>query len=296
MSDIDRIRREVSLPDIVRTMGGVELFPSGHEFEGCCPFHAEKTPSFTLFPGKDGVWRFHCFGCGVGGDVIDFVSKLQGVDTAEAIKILNGDRAAGRNIAPVQIPARDPYAGIIRLDPPKELAPGKKIILYNPKREQNGNINPSATYPYMRQDSSIYGYVIRHDLPDGGKETPQVCWVRLPDGRECWCRLPFEKPRLLYGLPRLSAEGQVFIVEGEKCADAMFETTGRVVLSWPGGTNGVGHCDWSPLAGRDVIIIPDHDAPGWEARRSVEKVLNGVAKRVRWVDIQKGLRRARDDF
>lgn len=51
---------------------------------GCCPFHEEKTPSFTVF--KDN--HFHCFGCGEHGDVIDFVMKLNKLNFVEAVKYL----------------------------------------------------------------------------------------------------------------------------------------------------------------------------------------------------------------
>lgn len=294
MSDIDRIRRDYPMPATAQQYG-VDLEADGQEYVACCPFHSEDTPSFTLFVGKDGVWRFQCFGCGKNGDVVDFIKYLKGVSTGEAIKILGGSAASGSNIAREILPRIDIYQSIARVDPTTELAPNKKIVLYNPKREQNGNIVPSAVYPYTRLDGSLIGYVLRHDLPDGGKETPMVQWARLPDGRECWCRLPFEKPRPLYGLGRLK-EGQVFVVEGEKCADAMAEFTGRNVVAWPGGTYGVGHCDWSPLAGRDVLIWPDFDVPGYSTAKRVGEALSAIAKRVRFIDFGKELRRARDDF
>ena len=90
MTDIDQIRLRVSLYDTVRSCG-VDLEPDGREWVGCCPLHNERTPSFTLFAGKDGIWRFQCFGCGEHGDVIDFIEKVKGVSTAEAIKILGGE-------------------------------------------------------------------------------------------------------------------------------------------------------------------------------------------------------------
>lgn len=292
--DIDRIRRECPLPQVAQSFG-VELEQDGHEFVACCPFHSEDTPSFTMFVGSDGVWRSHCFGCGERGDVIDFVKKLKGVPTAEAIKILGGSTVAGRNI-PQTIRARaNPYDSIVPLEPVSELAPGRKVLLYNPKREQNGNITPSSVYPYRRRDGSLIGYVLRHDLRDGGKETPMVQWARLPDGTETWCRLPFEKPRPLYGLDRLG-KGQVLIVEGEKCADAMWGLRGKPVVSWPGGTYGANHTDWSPLNGRDVIVWPDFDVPGYSTAKRVGDALSGIASRVRFIDFGKELRHARDDF
>jgi DNA primase len=294
VSDIDRIRRDCPLPQVAQQFG-VDLEADGHEFISCCPFHSEDTPSFTIFAGKDNIWRYHCFGCGAKGDVIDFAKQIKGVSTAEAIKILGGSAIAGSNITAVQRTRADPYQNITPLEPTSELAPNRKVVLYNPKREQNGNITPSAVYPYRRQDGSLIGYVLRHELRDGGKETPMVQWARLPSGVETWCRLPFIKPRPLYGLWRLG-EGQVFVVEGEKCAEAMWKLRGKPVVAWAGGTYGVGHTDWSPLKGRDVIIWPDLDVPGYSTAKRVGEQLSGVASRVRYIDFGKEMRRARDDF
>lgn len=64
----------------------------------CCPFHGEKTPSMKLYDGdKDG---FHCFGCGVGGTVIDFVMKLFDLPFQAACKRLNDDFGLGLSDEP----------------------------------------------------------------------------------------------------------------------------------------------------------------------------------------------------
>ncbi|MDK2769943.1 MAG: DUF2220 family protein [Sphingomonas sp.] len=263
-SDIERIRGEVSLPGIAAQFG-VRLSKDGTEHVGCCPFHAEETGSFTIFTGKDKVERFHCFGCGERGDVLDFVGRIKGVEVKEAIRILGGGKA-GPNVAPRQIEARDAYAGITPLEPTSGIAVGRKVTLYNPKRADSdrewGSFSPSMVHPYRTADGKPLGYVLRHDLPDGGKETPMVMWVRLPNGKECWSRFPFPKPRPLYGVELLGDTRQVIVVEGEKCCDALRQATGRTVVSWAGGTQGVKHSDWSPLARRNVVIWPDADAPG----------------------------------
>lgn len=285
MTDIDQIRRDVSLPAIAQQFG-VDLAPNGNEFEACCPFHQERTPSFTIFPGKDGTWRYYCFGCSEKpGDVIDFVEKIQGVSTAEAIRILNGDRRAGANIQPAKIEARNPYAGITVLNPPTELAPDRNLVLYNPKRERTGNIKPSAVFPFRRDDGSVIGYVLRHDLPDGKKETPQVCWVKLPDGRKTWARFPFPKPRPLYGAERVAGASQVIVVEGEKKVDAIFRATGRIAVSAAGGVNGGRHADWSALKGKKVLIWPDADHEGFKYLAELAELLADIASEIKFVDV-----------
>lgn len=285
--DVERLRRDVSLSDLASGYG-VALRKNGREFIACCPVHSEKSESFTIFTGKDGVERFHCFGCGVTGDVLDFVREIKGVDLKEAISILGGssDRP---NVKPRVVQARDPYEGITPLDPAGEIVAGKSVRLYNPKRAGDktewGSFAPSMVFPYRREDGSLIGYVLRHELPGGDKETPMVMWVRLPDGRECWARFPFPKPRPLYGLDRLGDARLVIVVEGEKCRDALYRTTGRTVVSWAGGTQGVKHADWSPLAGRNVVIWPDADKPGLSTADEIAAIVVGLQATARVLDV-----------
>lgn len=80
---IDEIR---SSNDIVDTISQyVTLKRSGRNFFGLCPFHKEKSPSFSVSPDKQ---IFHCFGCGVGGNVIHFVSKIENLDFRETLEFL----------------------------------------------------------------------------------------------------------------------------------------------------------------------------------------------------------------
>lgn len=281
--DVDTIRKNYRVSDIAAAFG-VKLDRNGHEWEACCPFHAEDTPSFTVFLGKDRAERFHCFGCGAQGDVLDFVQKIKGVSLPEAARIIDGGSADMPNIAPrPNAEARNVYAGITLIATDETIEVGKRFRLYNPKRAGHewewGNFAPSMVH--------CYGpgmYVLRREMRDGGKETPMVCRVRLPNGEECWSRFPFPKPRPLYGLDRLR-DGQVIIVEGEKCADKMRAATGRNVVSWAGGTQGAKYADWSPLARRDVILWPDADEPGHATMRAIAIELKSIVNRIRLIDV-----------
>ncbi len=72
--------------DIVDTISQyVVLKRSGRNFFGLCPFHKEKTPSFSVSPDKQ---IFHCFGCGAGGNVIHFVSKIENIDFKDTLELL----------------------------------------------------------------------------------------------------------------------------------------------------------------------------------------------------------------
>src|SRR5947207_7059806 len=79
----DRVKQQA---DIVRVVGEyVRLKKSGQNFTGLCPFHAEKSPSFAVHPMKQ---IYHCFGCGVGGDVFKFVMEMEKCEFPEAIRIV----------------------------------------------------------------------------------------------------------------------------------------------------------------------------------------------------------------
>lgn len=86
--------------NIVEVVSGyVPLRKSGKEYTGLCPFHSEKTPSFTVSEDK-GV--FHCFGCGEGGDVIRFVEKIENVDFKGAIAHLGLTKETRPTLAEVK--------------------------------------------------------------------------------------------------------------------------------------------------------------------------------------------------
>lgn len=80
---IDEIKNSNDIVDIISQY--VILKRSGRNFFGLCPFHKEKTPSFSVSPDKQ---IFHCFGCGAGGNVIHFISKIENVDFKESLEIL----------------------------------------------------------------------------------------------------------------------------------------------------------------------------------------------------------------
>ncbi|MBR3438595.1 MAG: DNA primase, partial [Clostridia bacterium] len=70
--------------DIEQLVGSyVDLKRRGKTFVGLCPFHNEKTPSFTVYPDSN---SFYCFGCGAGGDAITFIRRIENLDYVEAVK------------------------------------------------------------------------------------------------------------------------------------------------------------------------------------------------------------------
>src|SRR4030042_5787184 len=99
MSVVDEVKDRLDIVEVIQSY--VPLKKAGRNYKGLCPFHAEKTPSFVVFPDS-GTW--HCFGaCATGGDVFTFVMKRENLDFGEALAIL-----AGR--AGVELTPRSPQA------------------------------------------------------------------------------------------------------------------------------------------------------------------------------------------
>ena len=87
--DFENFKEQVrSTADMVEIISGyVPLKKKGQNYWGCCPFHGEKTPSFSVNPGKS---MFYCFGCHEGGDIFKFIMKIENCSFMDALKLLAG--------------------------------------------------------------------------------------------------------------------------------------------------------------------------------------------------------------
>ncbi len=127
--DIPALKARHSLAEVVES-AGVKLRGRGRVRQGFCPFHDESEPSFTVYGNTEKYW---CFGCSAGGDVLDFIRRVEGLTLPEALARLEGQRpvsaalpvSAGRRKA-APLPPRDPalltaaarfYAGQLRRNP-----------------------------------------------------------------------------------------------------------------------------------------------------------------------------------
>jgi len=108
---IAEIKNAADILDIVSET--VALKKAGQNHLGLCPFHSEKTPSFTVSPAKQ---IFHCFGCGAGGNVFRFLMKHQGLSFPEAVRV-------GGNRYGIEVPDR-------RMSPEQKRQYSEKEKLY----------------------------------------------------------------------------------------------------------------------------------------------------------------------
>lgn len=95
---LDELRNRVTLSEIIGKR--LKVTRAGREFKACCPFHHEKTPSFTI---NDDKQFYHCFGCGAHGDVINFVMQHDNVSFIDSVELLAAE-------AGLQVPKPSPQA------------------------------------------------------------------------------------------------------------------------------------------------------------------------------------------
>ena len=244
--DIPALKARHPLGDTVEAVG-VRLSGRGRVRQGVCPFHDEAEGSFTVYGDSE---RFYCFGCGEGGDVLDFVQKAEGLTLPEAIARLDGSpglapRAANRPArtrrpASAALPPRDPalltaaarfYAGQLRRSTEareylasRGVGPDAAARLglgYSPgvglwqALESHGfsekHIRDSGLFT-ERGSERFSGMVVVPDLSDG-----LVRWLAgralQPHARPRFQALPGSKPVL--GLGRLGpAPSWVILAEG----------------------------------------------------------------------------------
>ena len=111
--DITALKARHPLGDTVEA-AGVRLRGRGRVRQGVCPFHDEVEGSFTVYGDSE---RFYCFGCGLGGDVLDFIQRAEGLSLPEAIARLDGSPGLAPRAATRPAPTRRTYAVLPPRDP-----------------------------------------------------------------------------------------------------------------------------------------------------------------------------------
>lgn len=195
---------------------------------------------------KVGLWTDRA--TGAGGDLFDLIAANCGLD-------IHG-RFPEVLVRAAQLAGRAPTVGkrTARKDAPiDELGPA------------------TARWDYLDANGQLIAVVYRYDPPGRRKE------FRPWDARRRKMAPP--DPRPLYNQPALASTHAVVLVEGEKCAQALIDTGIVATTAMHGANAPIEKTDWSPLAGKAVLIWPDRDKPGWDyANNAAQAVLAAGAR------------------
>lgn len=177
---LDELRTRISLADVIGRK--VKLVKKGREHMGLCPFHSEKTPSFTVSEEKG---FYHCFGCGVHGDAIAFLTESEGVSFPEAVERLAGE--AGMEIPQMSPAEEEAYSKRSSLYDVMELAAGWfESKLATPQGEEG------LAYLKMRGlSSATIGHFRLGFAPRSRNALKESCWRARSvksslSNRACW--------------------------------------------------------------------------------------------------------------
>jgi phage/plasmid primase-like uncharacterized protein len=136
--DWDAIKAAHPIADLIGQT--VQLKRNGVEFVGLCPFHNERSPSFTVNPDKG---FYHCFGCGAHGDAVDFIAASQNISAADAVTLLTGG-------APAKL-SRDDHAARSEMLKARAEADqqAKRGAIIAARRRWNASGEANAMHPYL---------------------------------------------------------------------------------------------------------------------------------------------------
>ena len=229
---------------------------NGSGWAARCPAHPDKRASLSVAVGDNGGAVVHCHaGCSP-----EAVAAALGLKLADFMPPNGGP--APRKAAKPKSPAR--------VYPTAEAA----LLSY-------GLGEPCKVWRYETAQGDEVGAVGRWDTPEGKQVRP----VARVDGG--WACAAMPEPRPLYNLPVIhELDGPVYVTEGEKAADCA-AALGLLSTTSPSGAQAAGKADWRPLAGRDVVLLPDADGPGRKYAAQVAGILAELSPpaRVRVVEL-----------
>jgi hypothetical protein len=220
---------------------------AGNGWSARCPAHEDRKASLSIAAGDDGTALVKCH---AGCDAAAIVSAL-GLTLADLFPQRARERPT-RNGKPK--PSGQAFDTANAAVAELERRHGKR----------------SALWTYHDADGNPVGLAVRWDQPDGKDIRPVA---RHADG---WRIGAMPEPRPLYNLPALATATRVVICEGEKAADAA-RSLGFVATTSAGGAQAAEKTDWRPLAGKEVLSLPDNNAVGQKFVNTVAGILAKVA-------------------
>jgi len=229
---------------------------SGNGWSARCPSHEDHRPSLSIAEGNDGRALVKCHaGCSV-----DAICDAVGLHVAELMAEDAVSSGTIRRRSEIRRVSTAPKTG-------KTYATAKAAIVTLERKHGDR----SAIWTYHDAEGNPVGVIVRWDKP-GGKDIRPVA---RRGNRWIVGGMPEQRP--LYRLPELASADRVFIAEGEKAADAA-RAIGLTATTSAHGSQSPDKSDWSPLAGKECVILPDRDIPGRKYAESVAALLAGLTR------------------
>lgn len=266
------------IDDVIRRLEGRGCHPDAAgpgQWRSRCPVHMGKSPNLSIREESDGTILLHCH------------HQENGRETCSAAAIADSLGLKLKDLFPAK-PGENGHAS-------RAARPAKKARA-DPARNGKGRAFPSAEAaiagiarklgrptacwiydePHQGQRHELMR-TYRFDYKDeDGKDKKQFRPVH--PGSDGWHLGDPPGPLPLYNLPYLDTDHLVIVVEGEKCAD-LVKGLGLVATTSSHGAQAPEKTDWSPLAGKTVCIVPDHDEPGEGYAQAVGRLLWGLEPR-----------------
>lgn len=218
-----------------------------------CPFHADVHPSGSIYE-KNGCWRYKCHSCQINEDIYGITFKSLA--------------AAGAK------PTKDPKPATPAKAPAAPTAPGPVVYPTLQALTAALPLPVEARYIYANPTTNAVELVVFRCKTEGGKTFRQASpapggFIFKGLGEASWP---------IYARRTIASAQRVVVVEGEKAATALLHA-GVAATTAPGGAGKAAKADWSPLAGKTVILWPDHDQAGRDHMDEVQIQLEALTPR-----------------
>jgi hypothetical protein len=240
--------------------------PTGHgtQWQARCPAHDDRQPSLSISVGEDERVLLHCH----AGCTLEAVCTALGLQLADLF-VPKTDRVSTK---PPKSMGNSRFRRRRQVDHPEnnssEIPSGLHEAIVNAKQRLKAQV--SGVWLYDDAQGAACYAVVRFE---SAKKKTYRPFHRLD--AQSWRSGDPEGPLPLYRLPDVLSASEVWVVEGEKCVEAA-RSIGLVSTTSAHGADSPQRTDWSPLAGKQVFLIPDHDEAGSKYANKVTKILGGL--------------------
>ncbi len=242
------------LTQVINRLTELDCDPTGNDkqWSAKCPAHDDRNPSLSISEGDDGRALLYCHAkC----DINDICMSL-GYELSDLMP---------DNTVDVDSPR-------VSKAKPKGTSSGStgfSTAAEAIERFETKNGPVSGRWSYQNSQGEVVGVILRRDTLKRKDFQP----VSLVEGEWITGGMPALRP--LYSLPDLAVADRVFITEGEKAAEAA-KAIGLCATTSAHGSQSANKTDWSPLAGKECVILPDNDAAGEHYAKDVTEILNSL--------------------